>query len=322
MLNVDQHTRNKERILSTIKIRGPSLPTQVARDLGVSLLFASAFLSELKDEDKLKMSNLRIGSSPLYFLSGQEAMLENFVNHLNNREREAFMLLKVEGVLEDEKLEPVVRVALRAIRDFAIPVRIRADNDAKVFWKHFSLNDVEAEDMIKTKLLGLKEVGRSEANEKKVLPTEEISESVLETKKEVSRKRKSKEASGDEVAVAEPEIVVEKKTKMKKQEESEFANSVRNYFSGKEIEVLDVLSEKKKEFEGKLRVDTMFGKQEFYFIAKDKKSVGDNDFAVALQRAQSHKVPAIVLAAGEVNKKGKEYLDQWKNLVKFERLEF
>ena len=76
----------KDKLLSTLRIRGPSLPVQIAKAIGVSPLFASAFLSELKSEDKLKISNMRVGSSPLYYLQGQENMLENFSQYLNNRE--------------------------------------------------------------------------------------------------------------------------------------------------------------------------------------------------------------------------------------------
>src|SRR3989344_5056493 len=85
MVNLEEGSRKKEVILSSIKMRGPSLPVQVARVLEVEPLFASAFLSELKDEQKIKVSNLRVGSSPLYFIDGQEGMLENFVLHLYKR---------------------------------------------------------------------------------------------------------------------------------------------------------------------------------------------------------------------------------------------
>ena len=57
-------------------------------------------------------------------------------------------------------------------------------------------------------------------------------------------------------------------------------------------------------------------------IAKDKKNVSDNDLTVALQKAQSEKMPAIVMSLKELNKKGKEYVSQWGNLVKFEKMEF
>src|SRR3989344_7538679 len=149
MINFQSTLSNKERILATMRLSGPSLPVRIAKSLGISPLFASAFLSELKSEEKLKISNMRVGSSPIYYLSGQENQLENFTMYLNQREKEAFHLLKENKLLEDSELEPVVRVALRAIKDFAIPVRVRIDGESKLFWKFFSINDSEITEMIK-----------------------------------------------------------------------------------------------------------------------------------------------------------------------------
>src|SRR3989344_6801922 len=140
-VNLEKLNRNKDQILSLINMRGPSLPVQIARTISLEPLFASAFLSELYAEGRIKLSNLRVGSSPLYYSSGQEHMLEKCVEHLNQREKEALRLLKKENILEDEKLSPVTRVALRAIRDFAIPVKIRIKEDSKLFWKYFLLPD-------------------------------------------------------------------------------------------------------------------------------------------------------------------------------------
>jgi hypothetical protein len=138
--------RDKELILSSINTRGPSLPVHAARAANLSILFASAFLSELFAEGKVKMSRMKVGSSSLYYLSGQEAKLENFVEYLNSREKEAFYLLKKEKILSDEIQEPAIRVALRAISDFAIPIkknllealsyfrrRVKGDS-ARAFW--------------------------------------------------------------------------------------------------------------------------------------------------------------------------------------------
>ncbi|MBU0977622.1 MAG: hypothetical protein KKD18_04350, partial [Nanoarchaeota archaeon] len=143
MIEVEKLSASKEKILSTIKYRGPILPVQVAKEINFSPLFASAFLSELKDEGKIKISNMRVGSSPLYYLPGQEEMLEKFVPYLNQREKEAFQKLKQEKVLDDVSQDPVVRVALRAIKDFAVPVKVRINGEMRLFWKYFILNDEE-----------------------------------------------------------------------------------------------------------------------------------------------------------------------------------
>ena len=121
----------KERIISILNRRGPSLPIHIAKEMGMSLLFTSAFLSELYNEKRIKISNMRVGNSPIYFLEGQEKNLEEFSKHLGGKEKEAYNLLKEKSILEDTLQEPAIRVALRSIKDFAIPF----EKNQKLFWK-------------------------------------------------------------------------------------------------------------------------------------------------------------------------------------------
>jgi hypothetical protein len=149
MPDLQQLAIKKEKILNHIKDRGPSLPVHLAKALGVEPIFASAFLAELVNDQQLKTSNLRVGSSPLYHLSDQTAQLENFAQHLNRKEREAFQLLKSSQVLEDTNQEPAIRVALRSIKDFAIPLRARIDNQETLFWRYFLTPEEKAKTIIK-----------------------------------------------------------------------------------------------------------------------------------------------------------------------------
>ena len=91
MIDVGQ---KKEKIISFIKDNGPSLPVRIAKTIEMEPVFASAILSELLNEKRIKMSNLRVGSSSLYLLQGQEKMLEDFADNLKSVEKEAFLKLK------------------------------------------------------------------------------------------------------------------------------------------------------------------------------------------------------------------------------------
>ena len=113
----------KEKIIFTLRRRGPCLPVHIANEIQTSILFASAFLSELVSEKKIKMSYMKVGSSPIYFIPGQEHLLERFSQHLKTKEKDAFELLKNHRFLIDSKQDPAIRVALRFIRDFAIPFK-------------------------------------------------------------------------------------------------------------------------------------------------------------------------------------------------------
>jgi NADH dehydrogenase/NADH:ubiquinone oxidoreductase subunit G len=305
MIEVEKLNSSKEKILSTIKTKGPSLPVQIAREIEFSPLFASAFLSELKDEGKIRISNMRVGSSPLYYMPGQEQQLEKFVPYLNQREKEAFQKLKQGQVLEDSEQDPVVRVALRAIKDFAVPVKIRINGESKLFWKYFTLGDNEVAKLIK------ENTAQIPAPEKK----ESLEKEEPEEKTETVREKEIKQETLEE---ARP-LAEKRKVKAK---ESEFAINVKDYLGAKEIEIMHVVAEKKKEFEAKIRIDTLFGKQIYYLIAKDKKNVNDNDLALALQKARGEKLPAVFMAPGDLNKKARDHLQQWGNLVKFEKLGF
>jgi hypothetical protein len=320
MIELEKLNTSKEKILSTIRSRGPSLPVQVAREISFSPLFASAFLSELKGEGKIKMSNMRVGSSPLYFLPGQENMLEKFVPYLNQREKEALQILKSNKVLDDSEQDPVVRVALRAIKDFAIPVKIRIDGDLKLFWKYFTLDDGEIAGLI------------GDVDEKKEVPVEKKLE---EVEKPVNEESEEMEKEGTDGQVSmEPENISENRDGVQEEErplaekkkekvvDNEFAINVKDYLSRKDIEILHIVAEKKKEFEAKVRINTDLGKQTYYVIAKDKMSASDGDLAKADKKARGEKLPAVFMTPGDLNKKGRQYLEQWGNLVRFERLEF
>jgi hypothetical protein len=62
------------------------------------------------------------------------------------------------------------------------------------------------------------------------------------------------------------------------------------------------------------------GKQEFFMTAKDKKKLTEDDLAAAIHRAQAEKMPALLLAKGELDKEARTYLDTWKNILKVDKI--
>src|SRR3989338_11381770 len=112
MSDMQKLLQTKERIIEVIKKNGPELPVRVASAIGNNNIFTAAFMSELVGEQKLKLSNMRVGGSPLYYISGQEEQLQKYTEYLNHKEKEAFHLLKKEAILEDSEQEPAIREAL------------------------------------------------------------------------------------------------------------------------------------------------------------------------------------------------------------------
>jgi hypothetical protein len=300
----------KEKILQTIRIKGPSLPVHISKILAVDPIFASAYLSELLSEKRIKISNMKVGSSPLYYLEGQEQLLEKFSEHLNHREKEALTLLKEKQILSDEEQTPVIRVALRALKDFAVPIRANISGETKLFWKHSSIAQDQVRDLINSLLA---------PNPPKQQPeTQEVQEKEDPALKPTEEQPVSKPAEETE---EQKQLISKPQEKPKKPiEPSKFSNSIKSYLQNKDIELLSLISEKKKETLGKVRIDTLLGKQELYLIAKDKKTITEDDITLALQKAQTEKMQALILSPGTLNKKSEIYLKEWKNLVKFEKL--
>lgn len=304
----------KEKILSIIQQTGPSFPVKIARAINVTPLFTAVFLSELYEDGKLKMSNMKIGNSQLYYLQNQKAQLENFIEHLNQREKEAFHLIKNRQILEDERQVPVVRVALRAIKDFAHPFKLNINDTEKTFWKYHLLSNEEFDNRTR-KILN---------------PDEKIKQKQKEKPKEIKARLKEGDTlkggatyQGNVVPIYKEQAKeIKTKEKTKKKAHSDFAEKIKDYLLSKDIEILSSILEKKKEFAAKIRIDTIFGKQEFYLIAKEKKKINETDLALALQKAQSEKMPALIISPGDIDKKASTYLKEWRNLIKFEKISF
>lgn len=136
----------REKILSILRMKGPTLPVYIAKETGISILFASAFLSELLSDRLIKMSKMRVGNSPVYFMQGQENQLEKFSVYLKSKEKEAFLLLQEKKFLKDSEQTPAIRVALREIKDFAFPFR----RNGEIIWRYLTSKESEFKQDIKS----------------------------------------------------------------------------------------------------------------------------------------------------------------------------
>ncbi|MEM4331126.1 MAG: hypothetical protein QW273_03935 [Candidatus Pacearchaeota archaeon] len=241
----------KEKILSYIKERGPSLPVHLTKVTSMNLTFTSAILSELFKEKKLKMSNLQIGSSSLYYLPGQEEMLENFVNNLKPQEKEAFLKLKENKILEDEKQDPVTRVALRNIKDFAIPIK----KGEKLFWKYYLLPENKAIEALEGSEESIavgyeKIIGQSifeDIKKEGLMPNEKTEELIKKTIEnllnQIKEQQESKEKK-EEVPSEKIEFKIEKSEEIKKEEKTPEKRKIKSI---KKQELLNKLKKKLEE---------------------------------------------------------------------------
>ncbi len=281
----------KEKMLSVLRQRGPSLPVHIAKGTDLSILFASAFLSELLSERKIKMSNMKVGSSSIYYIQGQENRLENFSQYLNSKEKEAFTILQHKKILEDSEQQPAIREALRAIKDFAIPF----EKEEKIFWRYY----LTPENQLEIKQPVPKTEQPKIDISKKEVPKPETPKIEIQ-KTEVPEKPKA-------LDIFEKPRTVKKKTS---KDSDKFFNKVKTFLSSKSVEILDIESFNKKE----LVLRTKKEDKEEILIVYDKKRISEEDILKAHKKISGKFTQYRILCLGEPLKRTKNIINAIKSL--------
>jgi len=326
----------KEKIVQAIKTKGPSLPVHIASATGLNSIFAGAFLSELFADKTIKISHMKVGGSPLYYLPGQEELLESYFQHLNSKEKEAFLLLKDKQLLEDAALEPAIRVALRNLKDFAYPIAPIVEDKKVLFWRFHSTPEEQAKEEIekiitrynekpiekehkeKTEEHKVHDVRQEiEKKQELLVKTEEIKELKVE-EAEKPKKHKQKKIIEKEITLL--DIPERPKIEQKSIEKPEFVNQILKFLETENIELLEEREFKKKDYLGIVRINSDLGKIKFLLVAKQKKSISDSDLIQALEKIQAEKLPILFIAPGILNKKAKEYQEKYSSLIKFKQI--
>lgn len=322
----------KRKIVDLMKIRGPSLPVQVAKALNITSIFAGAFLSELYGEKIIKISHMKVGGSPLYYLPRQESLLENFYQYLPGKEKEAFLLLKEKRILKDKKQQPAIRVALRSIKDFAFSF----SKDNETFWHFHSVSEQEVKDKIEPEelaSLGIeKQAIKVEAQKIKVEPkkTEGISEikPKLEVKEEIEKQKEIKVIVKEHKPKPTTETLdifdkTREKPKIakiaKKPSPEKFFEEVKFSLKEKNIELVSIESYNKKELIAKIRFNLAPEKMHL-LIAYNKKRIDDKDLLKAYKKSLQYKLDYVVFFKGEMPKKLKDSIDAYKSLVATDKI--
>jgi len=285
----------KEKIISIFKKRGPSLPIHVSQETGLSILFSSAFLSELLNEKRLKISDMKVGNTPIYFIPGQEFMLERFSDYLKNKEKEAFVLLKDKKFLKDNEQQPAIRVALRGLKDFAIPFRITGEEE--IYWKYFSISGEELKEFV----------------EKEKISEKPIKSFIKEEKEEKEKPKKVLEKPKEKI-----KRVQKKPTKSKNIKQNEkFLEKVKDFLMKSSIEINSIESIGKNELVLKINEKN---KEKFLF-AYNKKRITEKEIVKAGKRASEENLKYSIFFLGTLPKKISDFAEAIRNMDNVEKLE-
>ncbi|MDP7140936.1 MAG: hypothetical protein QF506_01105 [Candidatus Woesearchaeota archaeon] len=299
---------NRDDVLKIVERDGPLIPVQIGSELKTSIIMAAAVLSELASENMVKISNLKIGGSPLYYVKGQEEKLQGYSNKLHEKEKKSYDLLKEKEVLRDSMLEPIDRVALRQIKDFAVPLNVNYKGVTETFWKWYLLSNQDVEELIRKEL--------NVKKEKKVKETKENRNVVKEVEKKEIKPDDARTTSGTN-SVGKKEAVhpVMKersvKKKVSKLKSDEFLKNVLEFFKENDIKVVNQnVIRKNNDIEFLVELSSSVGNLAYFCKAKNKKKINEGDLSTVYIQAQSKKLPALFLTTGDVTKKAKMMLNK------------
>ena len=249
---------------------------------------------------------MRVGSSPLYLIPGQEYLLERFSQYLKNKEKDAFELLRTNKFLIDSKQDPAIRVALRSIKDFAIPFK----EDDEMVWRYHT-----------EKGTGFK-LSRPivQKREESIQKREEF---VKEEIKEIE-KPKQLDIFGEENKEPVKNIIkkIPIKTSLRKNTASQkknekFFNKVKEFLAEKSIGISDI--------EGFSKTDLILriidGGIEKILIAYNKKRIAEADLLKAYKKASEYNLSYIILSLGDPPKKLENLIEAIRKLSGIDKLD-
>lgn len=328
---------SREEVLKVLKENGPCLPRVVVKTLGKSdTMMVGAVLSELISAKLVKVTNTKIGTSPVYFLPGQESRLTELSSYINQKDKRAYDLLLEKKVIRDNQQEPLMRVSLRTIKDFSVPIEIKINGNKETFWKWYMLSNEEAIEIIRG-MFGQKPKQTQKQEPLPILETKPQEEVILTTPKTDGLSELPNIPTKKEVIAPKQEIKLESnieqnkpKHKIEPQEElnkfsaqnqselesTEFLIQIRQFFFQNNITIeKEIQIKKNSEYDFLIKIPSAFGKINFFCKAKSKKKNNEQDVAAAYLAADEYRLPTIFLATGEFTKKAINELEKFKQIT-------
>jgi len=232
-------------------------------------------------------------------------MLEKYTDNMNDKEKKAFDLLKEHKILRDSEQQPVIRVALREIKDFAIPLNVNYNNNKEIFWRWHLISNEDAEPLIKSKL--------------------DIIEIPIEKKTEQETIQKQEPQKTDEKPIQTIQKPARDKKETKKykprEREDDFLNDISRFFEKNKISIISSeVIKKNSEIDFIVDIPSVVGNLQYYCKAKNKKKISDSDLSNAYVKGQFKKLPVLVISNGDLSSKAQEILAKELNNITFKKI--
>ena len=312
----------KDKILEIIQRNGPVVPTDITQELSINSMIASAYLSELVSSKKLVISHLKFGGSPLYYLPNDKKRLEQYAEKLHPQEKEAFNILKEKKVVQESTLAPAQRVAMRNVKDFAIPLEVTFKDHKEIFWKWYELSNEQVSERIK-QLLGEKKEPeverraettpiertpeRQEEKPKEPTPPPPIKEEREEPEKTKEPEKETPPKKEEKKEVKEVKKAPPKETQQTFTPEDPFLKEVVHFLTKNDIRIVSAeVDRAKSEAHLVVQIPSVLGALNYFVKAKKKKRLNEQDLTQAYAEGSLQKLPPVLLSPGTLTKKAEE----------------
>ncbi len=295
----------KQKIINFLKQKGPALPIQIAKQIEMTPMFTSAILSELTNIKQVKTSSLKVGSSPLYYLPRQEQQLENFSDNFGGVEKEAFLKLQQDKILNDKEQTPAIRVALRSIKDFAISFKIQ-DN---LFWKYSFLPEDEFQKLT-TRIKPVSQPLKKAAEITKPSPPASASES------EQGINTRAKLDNSKPLAPIFKKPKPTKPISRTKKANQNFLEEIKTFLQTKQIEIISLEQFDKRKVIAIVRLHS----QPHLLTAFNKKRITEAELIKTYRKAAELNIPYYLIAKAEPTKKMQELSEAYKKLTRIDKI--
>lgn len=304
----------KEKILEVVK-QGPTIPSKIVKVVGGDTMLIGAILSGMISTGEIRYSSLKVGGSPIYYIPEHEARLEEFMQYLNDKDQKNARILKEEKVIPESKLDPLARVSMKTIKDFAKQFEL----GNKLFYRYFLVDKEEAErlasEIIKQEENSAKDVilNKDSSQTEKTITVNQVAspepspeKNTLDSEKTVSQQSKPEvmvEAPNDHKreTMHETRHVKHHNFMQTNERKKDFFEKIKEYIHKKGLDIIS--KEKIKKTEYSLVLKNHDSNEYIYCVAKDKKTINEGDLSTAFVFSHHKRMPCIFLMTGHLTKK-------------------
>lgn len=287
------------------------IPMEIRKFLGKGdSITIGAELSTLLSKGLIKSTAVKMGGSPFYYVRGQENKLELLNKYLNDKDKRVFEELRQEKVMKDSSQEPLTRVSLRSIPDFAKKVEFSDNGETVVYWRWHMVSEDEAISLIKGNIE--KKDLSNQVSQQKESPVNSVSsESKPVVEKQDSQIKEPKREVEESKKIEEKPVKSVEEQKTISEEvpdfDDDFFQKIKSFLQENNIKIKKAdLVRKGSDYELILEMKTPFGSAEYFCKAKSKKKCNEGDLSSAYLQGQNMRMQTIFLTTGEITKKAKQ----------------